>query len=192
MLGQLRGAETSDHRLKQRRRDCQIVRRPPGVAQCLFKSCEGIWGLIVSTYILEERQEVFERALVIHSARSLDAVRDPLVQALHTQLREGDADYGNFERASLDHRIKCREDHLMGQVARHPEEHQRVRMGLGHHAPTLPAAAMLAPIQSSPVMPISMWFPFRSRAAAPTPRRCWIHPPTRVASGALTLSSLRW
>ncbi len=69
---------------------------------------------------------MLKRALVIDSARSLDAVRHPLVQTLQTPLREGDADDRNFERAALRHRIERREDHLVGQIARHAEDHQRI------------------------------------------------------------------
>jgi hypothetical protein len=63
--------------------------------------------------------------LVIDPARSFYAVRHAFVQARHTPLREGDANYRDRESASFCHGVERREDHLMGEVARHPEEYQR-------------------------------------------------------------------
>ena len=69
---------------------------------------------------------MLKSAFVIDSARSLDAVSRTLVQALQTPLWKGDADHRNFECASLYHCIECREDHFVGQIARHAEDHQRI------------------------------------------------------------------
>ena len=76
-------------------------------------------------------------ALVIDPARSLDAVLHAIAQMRQTPLREGDADDRDFQGASFRHRIERREDHLVGEIARHAEEHQRVRMGGGHHGASL-------------------------------------------------------
>jgi hypothetical protein len=67
-----------------------------------------------------------EGTLVINSARSLYAVRHAFVQAHHTPLRKGDPDYRDLEGTSFRHRIERREDHLVGEIARHTEEYQRV------------------------------------------------------------------
>ena len=67
-----------------------------------------------------------EGTLVIDPARSLYAVRHAFVQTRHTPLREGDADHRDLEGTSFRHRIERREDHLMGEIARHTKEHQRV------------------------------------------------------------------
>ncbi len=140
MLGQLRGAEPANHRLEERRRNGQIMCRTPRVTERLFDRREGFGVLVIAAYILELVKKKSERAFVIDAARPLDAVRHALVQALQTPLRESDADHRNFESASLRHRIECREDHLVGQIARHTENHQRIRLRFSHHAPALPAA----------------------------------------------------
>src|ERR1039458_2876646 len=77
-----------------------------------------------------------EGSLVIDPARSLDAVRHALVQTRQTPLGEGDADDRDFKVTSLHHGIECREDHLVGEIARHTEEHQRVGTGGCHQAST--------------------------------------------------------
>ena len=69
---------------------------------------------------------MLKRAFVIDPTCSLDAVRHTLVQTLPTPLWEGDADNWNLECASLHHCIECREDHLVGKIARHTEDHQRI------------------------------------------------------------------
>ena len=75
---------------------------------------------------------MFQRALIIDAARALYTVRHTLVQAFGTPLRQGNADYGNLELASFHHRIKSREDHLVGQIAGNTEDNERVRTGSSH------------------------------------------------------------
>ena len=137
----LRGAKPFDHRLEERGRDGQVVRRAPSATQLLFYRRERARVFIIPTHVLEQGQKMAEGALVIDPARSLDAVRHAFVQTLQTPLREGDADYRDLEVASFHHRIERREDHLVGEIARHTEEHQRVRTGGGHQAPAFLAAA---------------------------------------------------
>jgi hypothetical protein len=67
-----------------------------------------------------------EGTLVINSARSLYAVRHAFVQTRHTPLRKGNPDYRDIKSSSSRHGVECREDHLVGEIARHPEEYQRV------------------------------------------------------------------
>ena len=64
-----------------------------------------------------------ERTAVIDAPRSLNAVRYAFVQTLHTPLGESDADDRDLEGPSLHHRIECRKSHLVGEIARHAEEH---------------------------------------------------------------------
>ena len=64
--------------------------------------------------------------LVIDPARSLYAVGHAFAQTLQTPLRKGDSDYWDLEGTLFRHRIECREDHLVGEIARHTEEHERV------------------------------------------------------------------
>ena len=134
MLGQVRGAESFDHRLEERGRDSEVVRRAPSAAQRLFYRRERVRIFIIPAHILEQGQKMVEGTLVIDPARALDAVRHAFVQTRQTPLREGDADYRDLEGAAFHHRIERREDHLVGEIARHTEEHQRVRTGGGHQS----------------------------------------------------------
>ena len=126
MLGQIRGTESFDHRLKERGRDSEVVRRAPSATQRLFYRRERARVFIVPTHVPEQGQKMVEGTLVIDPARSLYAVRHALVQTRQTPLREGDADHRDLEGSSFHHRIERREDHLVGEIARHTEEHQRV------------------------------------------------------------------
>ena len=66
---------------------------------------------------------MLEGAPVIDPARLLYAVRHVFAQARQIPVGEGDADYRDLEGASFRHRIKCREDHLVGEIASDAEEH---------------------------------------------------------------------
>jgi len=91
-----------------------------------------------------EKQKVAESTLVIDPTRSLYAVRHAFPQTIQAPLWEGNADYRNLEGVSFRHRVERREDHLVGKIARHTEEHQRVRTGRGHQ--TLPFWAAVFPL----------------------------------------------
>ena len=65
---------------------------------------------------------MFEGAPIIDAARVLYTVHHTLVQAFRTPLREGNADYRDFQRASCRHCIKSREDHLVGEIAGNTED----------------------------------------------------------------------
>src|ERR1035441_2082533 len=75
-----------------------------------------------------------EGRLVVDPTRSFYAFRHAVVQTGQTPLWEGDADYRDLKSAALHHRIKRRKDHLVGEIARHPEEYQRVRKGGFHQS----------------------------------------------------------
>ena len=82
-----------------------------------------------------------EGALVINPARSLDAVFHAIAQMRQIPFREGHSDDRNLQIPSFRHRIERREDHLVGEIARHTEEHQRVRTRGSHEASPLGAVA---------------------------------------------------
>ena len=63
------------------------------------------------------------------------------MQTLQAPLREGDDDYRSLEGASFRHRIQCREGHLVREVSRHTEKHQRIRMMRRRHQAHLLLAA---------------------------------------------------
>jgi hypothetical protein len=47
----------------------------------------------------------------------------PIAQTRQTPLWEGDANYRDLEVAAFRHRIECRKDHHVGEIAGHTEEH---------------------------------------------------------------------
>ena len=140
MRGQVRGTESFDHHLEERGRDSEVVRRAPGSAQRALYRRERLRMIIIPAHILEQGQKMAEGRLVVDPARSSDAFRHVLVQTGQTPLREGDADYRDRKGAALHHRIKRRKNHLVGGIARHPEEYQRVRMGGFHQSSPILAA----------------------------------------------------
>ena len=82
-----------------------------------------------------------EGTLVIDPAGPLQAVGHAFLQTVQTPLRERDADDRNFEVTTFHHRIERREDHLVGEITRHTEKHQRVGTGGGHQAPAFLVAS---------------------------------------------------
>ena len=71
-------------------------------------------------------------ALAIDAARSSDAVGHARAQPRQTPFRRSDADDRDLERPSFRHRVERREDHLVREIARDAEEHQRARTGGSH------------------------------------------------------------
>ena len=74
MFGQVRGSESFDHRLEERGRDCEVVRRAPSAAQRAFYRSERARVFIVPAHITEQGQKMMKGSLVIDPARSLYAV----------------------------------------------------------------------------------------------------------------------
>src|ERR1022692_1718883 len=134
MRGQVRSTESIDHHLEERGRDSEVVRRAPGPAQSALYRRERLRIIIIPAHVLEQGQKMMKGRLAVDPARPFYAFRHALVQTGQAPLREGDADYRDLKGAALHHRIKRRKDHLVGEIARHPEEHQRVRMGGFHQS----------------------------------------------------------
>ena len=142
MLGQLRGTKLFDHCLEERRGDREVVRWAPSVTQFFFQRCEGARIFVIPAHVPEQGQKTVQTTLVINPARSLDAVGHTSVQTLEAPLGEGDTDYRDLEDIAFHHGIECREDHLVGEIACHAVEHQRVRAGGRHRTrPFLGAAS---------------------------------------------------
>ena len=135
-VGQIRGAQPRDHRLEERRRDGQVVRRAPATAQRRLDGREGVRVVIVAADVPEQRQQMAEGTLVRDPARPLDAVFHALAQLRETPLREGHAHDRDLQHASSCHRVERREDHLVGEVASRAEQHQGVGVGLRHDVST--------------------------------------------------------
>ena len=80
-------------------------------------------------------------------------------RTLQTPLREGNADYRDLQGTSFCHRIQCREDHFVGEIAHNTEEHQHIQIRRGHQAPPVLAAGMSA-IATRPTGHEAMTLPF--------------------------------
>jgi hypothetical protein len=102
------------------------VGRTTSAAQRASYGLERFRVFVVSTDILEKRQKMPEGTPVIDASRALYAIRDTLVQTLQTPLGKSDTDDWDVEHASFCHRIKCRKDHLVGEVARHTEKYEGI------------------------------------------------------------------
>src|SRR5579863_6078876 len=98
MLGQVCCTESFDHHLKERRRNSEVVRGPPGSTERLLYRRERVRVFIIATYILERGQKMVERAPVIDPPRSLYAVRHAFAQTRQTPIWEGDTNYRDFQR----------------------------------------------------------------------------------------------
>jgi|SRR5579863_186574 len=62
MLGQVCCTESFDHHLKERRRNSEVVRGPPGSTERLLYRRERVRVFIIPTYVFEQGQKMAERA----------------------------------------------------------------------------------------------------------------------------------
>src|ERR1019366_116258 len=131
---------------EERGRDSEVVRRAPSTTQRALYRRERLRIIIVPAHVLEQGQKMVEGTLAVDTARSFYAFCHALVQTGQAPLREGDADYRDPKGAAFHHRIKRRKNHFVGEIARHPEEYQRVRMGGFHQSsPSLAAGFFSMP-----------------------------------------------
>ncbi len=116
---------------EERGRDRQVVRRVLGTAERLSQRGEGCRILVVSVDVAKPAGELVERGPV-QSAILLDAVLRPRAQLVERPVGLGDADDRDLELAALGHRLQRGKNLLERQIARRSEEHERVRMYVGH------------------------------------------------------------
>ena len=124
-------AEALDHRREQRGWNGEVVGRAPRGAEHLPQRAEGAGVTVITIDILKERQQPVEGVDVVDACVGpFNAVARTVTKLRQTPLRAGDPDHGNAQRASLHHPVERWEDHLMSEITRRPEEHERV--GSGH------------------------------------------------------------
>ena len=70
---------------------------------------------------------MFQGGLVVDPARVLDAILRAVAEIGHAPVRGGHADHRHLQVAALGQRIERGEGHFVGKIARHAEQHQRVR-----------------------------------------------------------------
>ena len=126
------------HPAEERRRDREVVQRSAGAAELALELGEGLTVGIVAVDVAQEPLELGEGAAV-DAPVLLQAFLGPLLQLVEVPARLRHADDRDVERARLHHRLEAGEDLLVGEVARRPEEDERI--GSGRHGATLTGAA---------------------------------------------------
>ena len=71
---------------------------------------------------------MFQSGRVVDPARRmLDAILRAVAEVGHAPVRGGHADHRHLQVAALGQRVERGEGHFVGKIARHAEQHQRVR-----------------------------------------------------------------
>ena len=124
------------HHTEQFGRDRQVVQRPLRLAQRLLQPLERGRVVVVAVDVAQLRRQLRERRLVDGAAlllcRLRQAVVRTLAQLLHAPARMRHADDRQVQSVMQHHRLQCRKDLLVGQVAGGAEKDQGIRAGCRH------------------------------------------------------------
>ena len=112
-------------------RDRQVVRGVLCAAERLPERREGRRILVVPIDVAKQAGQLVERRPV-EAAVLLDALPRSRAQLVERPAGLGDANDRHVEVAALGHRLQRGEDLLVRQIARGPEEHERVGVCVGH------------------------------------------------------------
>ena len=118
------------HGAEQRRRDREVVQGAARAAELLAEARERVRVGVVAVHVAHELLQLREGAAV-NPAVLLEAVLRPLFELVEVPARLGNADHGHVEGARLHHGLKAGEYLLVREIARRPEEDERV--GRGRH-----------------------------------------------------------
>ena len=118
-------------RSEERRRNRQVVCRVLCASELAAERLKGRRVLIVAVDVLKQSGQFGERRTVQASVL-LDAFLRPRAQLVERPARLGHADDRHSEVAALGHRLQRGEDLLVCQIARRPEEHERVGVCVAH------------------------------------------------------------
>ena len=130
VLGQAGLAQALDHRLEQRGRHREVVRRALGALERLLQRVEGLGLVVVAADVADRLLQLVERGAVVDAAAFLlDRVAHALVHLVVGLRAAGDADHTRHQLAALGHRVQRGEDLLVGEVAREAEQHEGVGVG---------------------------------------------------------------
>jgi hypothetical protein len=80
LIRQACSAEPLDHRLEQCGRDGQIVRRAPGIPQCLLERIEGAWLVVVAVDVAQQGEQMAQGRPIIDGSCFTDPVLGVLLQ----------------------------------------------------------------------------------------------------------------
>ena len=126
-------AELLDDPAEENGRDREVVRRPRRAAQLFPDRREGGRVVVVAVDVPEEARQLREGRWV-EAAVLLEAVLGAGLHLVEGPAGLRDADDRDVEVAALQHRLERREDLLVRQIARGPEEDEGVRPGSVHVA----------------------------------------------------------
>ena len=103
------------------------MKRSPGSCERLAQALERAWGLIVSGHVTQERGQLVESGAV-HAAAVflLHAVPRTGAQLLDGPRLPRDPHDGSVEATLLHHLVERRKHHLVREVSRRAEEHERI------------------------------------------------------------------
>ena len=141
------GRQVRDHLPEERGRDGQVVKGMPRVSELASQRVEGLDVVVRTLHVAQPRREVLDRR-ALDDAGSREALASALAEAVEVS-RTGHADDRQVEALVAGQAEECREDLLEGQVARRPEEHERVG-SLGGHAPSLSEPDCVSRVSRSP------------------------------------------
>ena len=129
LSGNACGAQSLDDSFKERGRNCQIMGRMPGIAQCFFDGSERSRMAIVPTDITQLRKKLIQRILILDAPGSLKTVfhalmnkllflLHPLVPQIHHTIVIGFAFHqaqGGFDRHRVEQRFPIPDHQGMDQ-----------------------------------------------------------------------------
>src|SRR5882724_9151095 len=130
----VRASEPLDYGAEQARRNREIVERSRGTGELLVQGPEGVLIRIVAVDVHQPGSERREGSLVHPASVLLDAVAGARPELVERPAGAGHRDDGHIQVTPASHRVQGREDLLVGEVARRPEEDERIGTR-GAHAP---------------------------------------------------------
>ena len=136
-----------DDRSEKRGRNGEVMRRMRRGAELAAERRERRRVRVVPIDIAELRTQLCE-GITVEPAILLDAVLRPRAQLVERPAGLGHADDRDVERAAPGHRLQRGEDFLVRQIARGPEEDERVGLRAIHRG-----AHTFASIRPRPIMP---------------------------------------
>jgi hypothetical protein len=129
--GATRLAESLDHSRKHTGRNGEKVQRVRRLVEFLAQRGMGGRSTVIATDVMEPLLE-FRADRLVEAVLFLDARKGTRPKLLDRPIRPRDPDDGHLEMAPPFHRIQGGENLLVYEVARGPEEDERIRVGKVH------------------------------------------------------------
>ena len=139
VLREARRPELLDHLSEENGRDGEVVRRALRAPQLLPDGGERRRVVVVAVHVAKKARQLRE-GRGVEAAVLLEALLRARPHLVEAPARLRDADDGDVQAPAFQHRLERREDLLVGEVARGPEEDERVRP-CGNHRVVLTSPA---------------------------------------------------